>query len=214
MTRNDFLNRLATLAKTCEFQLNPDLVALYDRGIGKRFGYEAAAKAIEDAIMERRGNERMPSIGDLAQRCAPSLRDEDSAVEVSARVLSAISRFGHPNASDAHRWMGEIGWYLVTINGGWSQLCQTVKEKDLPQWRAQLRDQAAAALRRHKAGVLGAAPKFGELPNSKVAALVGDVIKNRENFDVSDQRVNGAISSAPGNRVEHAEDRLGLGQAV
>jgi hypothetical protein len=179
-TQKQFLDKLGLLAKVCEYQLSPDLVALYDRAL-RKFGYDRAIAAIEEAIIERRGNDRMPSIGDLAGRCAPEILERDTAVEVSARIWAAIGKFGWNNSTDARDWIGEVGWYVVETNGGWSRLCGTAQEKDVGTWKAQLRDHAAAALRRHKAGVLGNAPKFGEVAGSnRVAALVGDVIKKRE----------------------------------
>jgi hypothetical protein len=186
MDRKTFLNRLATLAKVCEFPLNQDLVALYDRSL-RKFGYEAASKAVEDAIIERRGFEKMPSIGDLVHRCSPQILDQDSAVEVAGRVLSGISRFGYNNPLDAERFIGAVGWYVVSLNGGWRTLCETVKEKDLPQWKAQLREQAGAALRRYKAGVLGTAPTFGEV-SKPVASLVGDIIRKTDHGSTGNDR--------------------------
>ena len=180
MTQTDFLNRLGMLAKVTEFHLTKEWVALYDRALSK-FGYDKAAAAVEAAIMERRGNERFPSIADLVQRCAPQVLDADTAVEVAARIWGAIGKFGWANFSDARNWIGEVGWHIVSINGGWQRICETAQAKDVGVWKAQLRDHAAAALRRHKAGVLGQAPKFGEVAGAgKVAALVGEVAKSKQ----------------------------------
>jgi hypothetical protein len=116
------------------------------------------------------------------QRCAPQVTEGDTAVEVAGRIWTAISRFGQYRAADAADWIGEIGWYVVEHNGGWKRICETAQSKDVGVWKAQLRDHAAATIRRHKAGVLGAAPTFGELSKGqqRVAALVGQVLKPRE----------------------------------
>jgi hypothetical protein len=212
MTRNDFLNRLGMLAKATEFHLTHDWVALYDRALS-RFGYDRATGAVEAAILERRGNERMPSIGDLVHRCAPQVLDADTAVEVAGRIWTAISQFGQYRGADAANWIGEVGWYVVTTSGGWEKICQTAQAKDVGVWRAQLRDHAAAALRRHKAGVLGSAPSFGELANNKVAALVGDVLKKSETHSGS-ARISGNLSPQPGGRQLDAEDRTGIRETV
>lgn len=183
-TQKQFLERLWLLAKVCEYQLNADLIALYDRALS-RFGYDRAIAAVEEAVIERRGNERMPSIGDLVARCSPQILDSDSAVEVAGRILSAITKFGWSNGADAPSWIGEVGWAVVERNGGWKNLCETVKEKDIPTWRAQLRDQAGAVLRRHKAGVLHQSPKFDEVAGPKSIASLTAVVGKRLNSESS-----------------------------
>lgn len=183
MTQQVFFSRLKILAEVCEFRMSGDLLSLYDRAL-RRYGYEKAVSAVENAIIERRGNDRMPSIGDLAQRCSPQVLDADTAVEVAGRILAAISRWGYNNGPHAAEWIGEVGWAVVERTGGWEKLCTTVKERDLPTWRAQLRDQALAVLRRQKAGLLDAPPSFGEVGKSqKVAALIGAVVKKSEEYD-------------------------------
>lgn len=183
--QKEFLNRLGMLAKACEFHMTPDWIALYDRAL-RKFGYERAITAIEDAIMERRGNERMPSIGDLVGRCSPQILDSDSAIEVAGRIWTAIAEFGQYRGADAASWVGPVAWYVIEHNGGWAKICQTAQAKDIGIWKAQLRDHAAAALRRHKAGVLGAAPSFGEVANvQKISALVGQVLNKSEDYHVA-----------------------------
>lgn len=210
MTQKDFLNRLKILAEVCEFRLSTDLVALYDRAM-RRFGYESATTAVEAAIMERRGQDRMPSIGDLVNRCAPQLSEADTAIEVAGRIWTAISKFGQYNAADASRWIGDIGWYVVNHNGGWARICETANAKDVGIWKAQLRDHVASAIRRHKAGVLGVAPTFGEIASGqqKVAALCGEVLKKSEKYDGS-ARIAGKVSPAPEPRELEAQGHSGV----
>lgn len=208
-----FMQRLGLLAKQCQYDMTPDLVGLYDRAL-QGFGYDKAVAAIEEAIMERRGQDRMPSIGDLRHRCCPEVLERDTAVEVSARVWAAIGRFGWNNPTDARNWIGEVGWYVVETNGGWVRLCATAQEKDVGTWKAQLRDHAAAAIRRHKAGVLGAAPAFGEVAGSnKVAALVGDVLKKSEKYHGS-TGTNRELPQAHSGGQLNAESDSGVAEAV
>ena len=212
MTQTDFLNRLGMLAKVTEFHLTKEWVALYDRALSK-FGYDKAAAAVEAAIMERRGNERMPSIGDLVQRCAPQVLDADTAVEVAGRIWGAISKFGWSDPLGARDWIGEVGWHIIETNGGWQSICATAQAKDVGTWRAQLRDHAAAAIRRHKAGVLGVAPRFGEVANDKVAALVGEVLSRKEVLDGSPGNAR-SLSRPSGDRLLDAEDNSRVPQTL
>ncbi len=214
MTQNDFLARLRILAKVCDYQLPMELLALYDRALS-RFGYDRATTAIEEAIIQRRGNDRMPSIGDLVDRCSPQILETDSAVDVAARIWGAISKFGWANATLAHDWIGEVGWHIVSINGGWQRICETAQSKDVGVWKAQLRDHAAAALRRHKAGVLGAAPKFGETSiSNRMSALVGDVMKNVGSTKNGSARISGGVPRQSGDRIEHVEGNSRVTETV
>ena len=217
-TQKDFLNRLGMLAKSCEFHLTAEWVALYDRAL-QRFGYDRATAAVEDAIIERRGNERMPSIGDLVQRCAPQVLDGDTAVEVSGRIIAAVPKFGrYANDADVRDWVGPVAWYVIQNNGGWKQVCGTfglvTDAREVASWRAQFRDQAAAAIRRHKAGVLGSAPTFGEgLPNQRVSALVGQVLNKSEESDGSSR--NARAVPQPRKSVQlDAQSNAGVTEAL
>ena len=212
MNQKMFLERLTLLAGTCDHRLAPVMIELYDRAL-RKFGYERAVAAVEAAIMERRGQDRMPSIGDLVSRCSPEILERDTAVEVSARIWSAIGKFGWPGELDARGWIGEVGWYVVQVNGGWERLCRTAQEKDVGTWKAQLRDHAAAAIRRHKAGVLGSAPGFGELPNSKLAALVGDVIDKSKDAH-GKARITGGLPLAPSGGELDAQGNPGVPETV
>ncbi len=201
MTQKDFLSRLKTLAGVCDFQLNQDLVTLYDRAL-RRFGYDRATAAVEDAIMERRGQDRMPSIGDLVQRCAPSLADADLAVEVATRIIAAVPKFGgYASDADVSDWLGPVAMHVIQGLGGWQHFARTfgrvTDAKEVGIWKAQLREHAASTLRQHKAGVLGIAPRFGEVSSGqqRVAALIGSVLEKNEKYDGSTGNVR-AVSPA------------------
>lgn len=210
-TQATFLNRLGLLAKHCQYPITKEEGILYDRAL-QRFGYDRAVAAVEEAIIERRGNDRMPSIGDLVQRCAPQVLDADTAVEVAGRIWTAISKFGQYRALDAAGWIGEVGWYVVQNNGGWQRICETALSKDQGIWKAQLRDHAAAAIRRQRAGLLNAPPTFGEASN-RVAGLVGQVLKKSEDYDVSTRNAGG-LSPASQHRQLNAEGDAGVSEAL
>lgn len=213
MKQTDFIARLKLLAKVCDFQLPMELVLLYDKAMS-RFGYDAAVAAIEAAILERRGHEKMPSIGDLAHRCSPQIDERGTAVEVSGRIIAAVTKFGWANARDAADWIGEVGWAVVDRNGGWESLCQSMREKDVPTWRAQLREQAASVIQRHKAGVLGAAPKFGEVAAApRMAALVGGVLKKSEEYDGQAGKPRG-VPQEPSSGQLDAQDAVRVTEAL
>lgn len=48
------------------------------------------------------------------------------AVEISSKILQAISKFGYANETSAKNFIGEKGWRAVSRFGGWSYVCQEV----------------------------------------------------------------------------------------
>ena len=218
-TQKEFLSRLGMLAKACDFALTQDWVALYDRAL-RKFGYDRAVTAIEEAIIERRGNDRMPSIGDLVHRCAPQVQERDTASEAAARIVAAVPKFGrYANPADVRDWVGSVAWYVIERLGGWATFCGSyglcTDSRELTNWKAQLRDHAAAAVRRHKAGLLGVAPAFGEGSHGqeRVHALVGQVLKKSEEHDGS-TRDPGGLPRGPAHRQFDAQGHAGVPQAL
>ena len=52
---------------------------------------------------------------------------------------------------DAKAYLGEIGWALVQLRGGWENLCQ-IQNDEIGITTAQLRESAKALLNRKKRG--------------------------------------------------------------
>lgn len=179
MEKRDFLKRLAALAGQCQVTLDETMILLYDR-TAARIGYDVACKAVEKAFVTRRARDPFPSVADLVALVRPGLKDEDQAVEAANRIIQAISNHGWNNVKDAQAFIGEVGWYVVVRNGGWVAICERVKASDVGMHRAQFREAALAAIRRHKAGALDTAPAFLSEPKDREAlpAPVADLLKN------------------------------------
>lgn len=60
----EFLKRLAVLAQICRHNLDEYQIELYDLELKSR-GYDELCKAIDKVIINRKSNERFPSIGEL-----------------------------------------------------------------------------------------------------------------------------------------------------
>lgn len=212
-----FYQRLGMLAKSCDYALTDDWLALYDRAL-RRFGYERATEAVEAAIIERRGNERMPSIGDLVARCSPQIQERDTAVEAAGRIVAAVPKFGrYAHDADVRDWVGPVAWHVIEQNGGWKNFCGTygnvTDPREVANWKAQLRDQAVAAVRREKAGLLNTAPRFGEVANIGVQALIGQVLKKSEVSDGSSRNAR-AVPRQCGSGELDAEGNSGVTEAL
>lgn len=52
--------------------------------------------------------------------------DDHIAREITAKIQSAISKYGHSNASEAKKFLGDEVWSYVHKIGGWSFLCRNL----------------------------------------------------------------------------------------
>lgn len=173
----EFFTRLTALAKVSGANLTPDIVELYDQGL-KHLGYSKVSKAIIHVMLNRRANDRMPSIRDLRELVQPEVSPEQDAVEAVARIGEAMTKFGWANPKDARKFIGELGWVIVEREGGWESICEKTTLDKLPTLRAQWREMAKAVTARAKAGKLNEAPALPEAPGSaKVLALTSRIGK-------------------------------------
>ena len=173
MNQRKFLGHLSILAKMCHFELTPEMVGLYDRSL-RELGYDAACRAIETAIIKRKGTDRFPSIHDLVSLIRPQCDDKDLAVEVAGRIAQAISDYGSWRHDDARKFLGTIAWKVVERCGGWETLCGSILTKDIQVHKAQWREMAQSLIHRSRAGELERAPDFGALSDN-VEKLIGSI---------------------------------------
>lgn len=64
---------------------------------------------------------------------------KEEAVILAAKIIGAISKFGPYRVTDVKEYLGELGWEVVTLRGGWQNLCELDYEQ-LPAAQAQLRE--------------------------------------------------------------------------
>lgn len=101
---------------------------------------------------------RFPLPATIRDRIAPAPTEENDAAEAAARIAGAARRFGYTNPERAREFIGELGWRVVQLDGGWQNVCETLTEDNLGTFRAQWRQLALATQRRAKSGQLGQAP--------------------------------------------------------
>lgn len=135
---------------------------------------------------------KFPSIDAVKAACGDVKDDPDSlAKELSARLREAISRFGEPNGEAAKEWLGDLGWQMVKLCGGWYSLCGSRSYEELGVVLAQGREAMKSVIARGLRGEdMTAAPRLSE------SSRTPDVVKKlAESTDM------GARLSIPG-RVE------------
>lgn len=129
----------------------------------------AVAQALKDVRRDPK-TIRCPLPALIRNRIQPAETDENQALAAVSRVISAVSRFGWNNAGQAREYIGELGWSLVQLDGGWMTVCETLNQDNLGTMRAQWRQLAMSQIQRAKSGTINQAPA---LPVSVMDGLVG-----------------------------------------
>lgn len=150
-----FLSRLQGLAKLVGFDLDEDIVGLYDRALAP-LGYDRLCAAL-DKIAE--GATQWPSIKHIrevvtgvrdAKVLAPETLDDSRARMAVKSIMAAVVKFGAcPPPSRREELVASIdplGWEVVKAHGGWTYLCECLDSDHQGTLAAQMREQAKAEI--------------------------------------------------------------------
>lgn len=69
-------------------------------------------------------NKFMPLPAQLIEMFSPQISEDQAAREITGRIVEAVSRFGYARGEDAKEYIGEIGWSVIQVYGGWIGLCE------------------------------------------------------------------------------------------
>lgn len=108
----------------------------------------------------------MPTPNQLFQLCRPEISKKQVATEVSARIVTAVKRFGYPWPHEAREFVGEVGWKVIELQGGWAQVCEQMNNSRIPMFQAQFRELAETVIIKAETGDLDFPPQLPE-PKSK-----------------------------------------------
>lgn len=121
---------------------------------------------------------RFPLPALIRDRISPAETPDADARDAAARIVSAISSCGWNNPTRAKQMIGELGWYVVTMAGGWLTVCETLTHDNVGQLQAQWRELALSSIRRAKAGTLNIAPVIPhKRSESKELGSIQEIIK-------------------------------------
>lgn len=172
-TATEFANFLLRLSKAIPRfapDLNDrDLFTIWYAEFGKLTTAELTT-AFQTAV---RKFSSFPSIAELMATIGKAEQSEqDKAREVAERILGAMAKFGQTNGtgeSAKRKWeqiaafIGPIGVDVVTMAGGWNQICETTDNDNLATMKAQWRGLAESIARRGPKA-LETPPDFAALP--------------------------------------------------
>ncbi len=105
-------------------------------------------------------NSRFPLPAVIRSRIKPVDADTDEirAHTAVARIPEAIAKYGWANAKQAREFIGELGWLIVSRDGGWVRVCEMLNQDNIGTLKAQWRTQALFEAKRSRAGLTNEAP--------------------------------------------------------
>lgn len=165
----EFANKMTAIAQVLGIEISKVTLRMYHK-ILKKYGLGRVNQALDEVFAELAPGQKFPTAKQIIERFAPVLDDDSQAREAAARIIAAASKFGSYRHDEAKGFIGDLGWYVVTMQGGWSTVCSQLTYDNKPTLQAQWRDLAKSAMVRSRAGTLGQAPG---LPERKIGGLVG-----------------------------------------
>lgn len=110
-----------------------------------------------------------PTPGQLKATLSPS--DDQLAREAVSRIIKALSSFGGAdNREKAKNFIGELGWSVVSREGGWEEVCK-IDYANLRIAQAQWREYAASVLTQSRLGVLDKPPGLSQVKNKELQRI-------------------------------------------
>jgi hypothetical protein len=143
--------------------LKPEVVSLMASDL-EDLPYADVVKAY-DSYRRNGKHDRFPLPSVIREMVRPEgLTDDQMAVEIAARIVTAIAKFGWNNAKEAREYVGEIGWAVVNKQAGWERLCEGLRRDNIAVYQAQTRELAKVQIRLAKMGSLEALPPIDQPP--------------------------------------------------
>lgn len=165
MNETHFFAALQALAAHTGTDLNEMALTWYDEALS-RFGYEKLCHLCKEFYGELEpGKRNMPTIKQFLEKLGHAPSDPKAlAKEVAGRIVSAVSKHGHPNLEAAKEYIGDVGWRVVEMQGGWAEVCDTLTYNNKTTFQAQCRDLAQALMDKAKAGLpIDKPPSFDDV---------------------------------------------------
>lgn len=107
-------------------------------------------------------HDRFPLPNKLKAMIEPPI--DQRARDAVARILTAISRIGPYRSSEAKEFIGELGWEIVKLQGGWEELCTSLNDNNKPNLQAQWRELGITLINKEKMGLTNEKPVLSFKP--------------------------------------------------
>ena len=103
-----------------------------------------------DAWRKKPENKTFPLPAQIREMLNPtiSLTNEQIAADIAGRIVGAVSKFGYSNPKEAREFIGDVGWIVVELRGGWNFICRNLGLSLNPStFEAQARKQVEFSLK-------------------------------------------------------------------
>lgn len=73
-------------------------------------------------------NDRFPLPAVIRELVAPDRKPASHkalATEAAARIIAATTKYGYPDPRGAEAYIGDLGWRIVELQGGWTRHCES-----------------------------------------------------------------------------------------
>lgn len=160
-------------------QLDDSVLQLFVEDL-KDLDFGKVAKAIKDVRLDPKTT-RCPLPAVIRAKITPADTDENKAIDAVARIIKAVSDYGWNNHDAAKAYIGELGWRVVALEGGWHNVCESLTHDRIGTLRAQWRSTALTQIQRDKTGSYDHAPM---LPTSEGKALVNNLLSSMPRMEL------------------------------
>lgn len=120
---------------------------------------------------------RFPLPAQILAVCNPVLSPEEEAKEVAGRIIASVTKFGYSNQAEAREYIGNLGWEVVKMQGGWAELCRNMRNHMIPTLQAQYRELAITLRKKAIIGNLDTPPSLPESRQRPQLQSAGDILK-------------------------------------
>jgi len=199
---------LTVVADAVGYKISEAMLGMYVDGISRKIDPEEASEALlrilenvspTDKNFSNSASTRFPSIKEIiqeakkpgsfaedpiAKRKQIAETDDAQAREAASRIVSAVAKYGYTNPDRAEKHVGQLGWKVVCLQGGWERVCRMLSDANSGMLQAQWRDLAKSQITRHRDGTFDQPPglPIGEgFAGELVAEICGGLpaIENR-----------------------------------
>lgn len=155
----EIMKLVAALGEYYDKPLTPGQVAMYSQDL-----MGLSPEQLGQAILTYRNdprNDRFPLPVKLKAMAGLAVNPEDEAIQISGRILGAIASIGPYQGQWARESIGEIGWQVVQMEGGWQTICE-IETDDIPIRKAQWRNLAKSLIEHPRRGLSPELPGPGK----------------------------------------------------
>lgn len=130
-----FLNLLKFLARRTKEDFHEADFVFYRMKL-KQYPIEKINQVLSDIAEDPK---RFPSVRDITGKLGDTraISTKDNAAVAVGAIFSCIRKFGWPNGEKAKIEMGELAWEIVTMQGGWANVCNILTNQNQGFYQTQ-----------------------------------------------------------------------------